>query len=123
MMRDGHIARGCSHGMESRSRASGMHGRKPASGRRQGATGLLALRVAGKPGRIFHDLRGTGARNLVRAGVPERVVMQIGGWKTRSVFDRYNVLSERDLPEAAGKLEKHLAEVETDRVKATSGDR
>jgi hypothetical protein len=41
-------------------------------------------------------------------------------WKTRSVFDRYNVVSERDLLDAAGKLEKHLAEVETDRVKATS---
>lgn len=46
--------------------------------------------------------------------------MQIGGWKTRSVFDRYNIVSERDLVDAAGKLERHLAEVQTERAKATS---
>jgi hypothetical protein len=40
--------------------------------------------------------------------------------KTRSVLDRYTIVIERDLLEVAGKLEKHLAEVETDRVKATS---
>jgi hypothetical protein len=37
------------------------------------------------------------------------------------VFDRYNIVSERDLVQAAGKLERHLAEVETDRVEATFG--
>jgi hypothetical protein len=46
--------------------------------------------------------------------------MQIGGWKTRSVFDRYNVVSERDLVDAAAKLEQHLANVESDHTKSTS---
>lgn len=62
--------------------------------------------AAGVPDLLFHDLRRTGARNLRRLGVSEGVIMRIGGWKTRNVFERYNIVDQADLADAARRLDE-----------------
>jgi len=61
-------------------------------------------------GPLFHDFRRTGVRNLRRAGGQETVAMTISGHKTRNVFDRNDISDDRDLEDAAKKLEEYREE-------------
>jgi integrase len=62
------------------------------------------VKAAGLGDTLFHDLRRSAVRNLIRRGVPQKTEMLISGHKTASVFDRYNIVTDDDLRDAMRKL-------------------
>src|SRR5579863_9780808 len=82
-----------------------------------------ACDTAGISGTLFHDLRRTAVTNMIEAGLSEKEAMEISGHKTRAVFDRYHIVSERRMKQNAEKLEAHLKSKEAQRTVTDSGDR
>lgn len=62
-----------------------------------------ARKAAGLPGRLIHDLRRTAARNLRRIGMSESDIMELCGWETRSMFQRYTIKDDAGLAERLAK--------------------
>jgi len=78
-----------------------------------------ACATAGLAGSLFHDLRRSGVRNLVRAGVAQPVAMRISGHKTTSVFLRYDITSDTDIASALDAEAAYVAEQEASDGKVT----
>jgi len=63
------------------------------------------LKDAGVSDKLIHDFRQSAVRDMERAGIPRSVAMKISRHRTESVCRRHAIVSERDLLEAAKKID------------------
>ena len=80
----------------------------------------VACKAAGVPELLFHDLRRTAVRNMVRAGVPPKVAMEISGHRTPAMLWRYDITDTRDVVDAGQRTERYLADVNSKPVAETA---
>jgi integrase len=91
------------------------------------AAGLGTMtRIEGSPesvysGLIIHDLRRSAIKNLMKAGVNEKVAMKISGHKTRNVFDRYHIVDTEDVVEAMRRVQIRENRANTVQIASTTG--
>lgn len=86
------------------------------------------IEVEGKPdpkytGLIIHDLRLSAIKNLMKAGVNEKVAMKISGHKTRDVFDRYHIVDTEDVVEAMRRVQQSVRQVASTTNLVPDGER
>ena len=67
-----------------------------------------ACKAAGVAGRLFHDLRRSGIRNMTRAGVSRKVATAISGHRTEAIYARYDIADEEDLRDAVIKTQAYV---------------
>lgn len=68
-----------------------------------------ACKKAGVGNALFHDLRRSAVRDLIRAGVSQSVAMKISGHRTSAVFQRYDIVVGEDMKQALEKTAAYRA--------------
>jgi integrase len=66
-------------------------------------------------GKLFHDLRRSAVRLMIRGGTNQHVAMEISGHRTPSMFKRYNVGDDDDLREAMERTQAYIAKPQAER--------
>jgi len=60
---------------------------------------------------LVHDLRQSAVRNMIRGGLSQHVAMAISGHRTATIFDRYDIIDQTDLDQAAGLIDTYVRAV------------
>jgi integrase len=69
-----------------------------------------AVKRAGYPGLILHDMRRTACRNMVqKAKIPRALAKLISGHLTDSMFDRYNIADPEDVTAIVEDIERWMS--------------
>jgi hypothetical protein len=83
-----------------------------------------AVKDAGFPDLLFHDLRRSAVRNMVeKIGMSEKRAMEISGHKTRSCFEPYHIVSLADIQETGQKMDMWIKAQRSKRDGSSTGKR
>ena len=82
-----------------------------------------ARKHAGLPALLVHDMKRTAVRSKRRAGVAEQTIMKDAGIRTRSIYERYNIVDDQDTVEASAKLEAYERLMEERRAQQAAADK
>jgi len=67
-----------------------------------------AVKTAALAGLVPHDMRRSAVRNYRKGGLSETEGIMLSGHKTRSVYDRYNIIDEENSREAMKRAQEYL---------------